>query len=80
MIMKFNFLNTKKQLVTNHEKAKAYLMTPELELYTAVVTTGLNDSFYESGNNRLNRIKELVMICESTFVAKLAIYARTVLN
>ncbi len=80
MIMKFNFLNTKKQLVTNHEKAKAYLMTPELELYTTVVTTGLHDSFYESGNSRLNRIKELVMTCESIFVAKLAVYARTVMN
>jgi len=79
-MMKFNFLNTKKQLVTNHEKAKVYLMTPELELYTTVVTTGLNDSFYETGNSRLDRIKELVMACESTFVAKLAIYARTAMN
>ncbi|WP_316770488.1 TROVE domain-containing protein [Pedobacter frigiditerrae] len=78
--MKFNFFNTRKQLVTNHESAKAFVMTPELELYTAVVTTGLNDSFYESGSSRLNRIKELIEKCNPTFVAKLAIYARTEMN
>jgi 60 kDa SS-A/Ro ribonucleoprotein len=78
--MKFNFFNTKKQLVSNHENAKAYLMTPHLELYTAVVTTGLNDSFYETNNSRLDRIRELILKCDSTFIAKLAIYARTQMN
>ncbi|TCD12637.1 TROVE domain-containing protein [Pedobacter frigidisoli] len=78
--MKFNFFNTRKQITTNHENAKAYTMTPELELYAAVVTTGLNDSFYESGNTRLNRIKELIAKCDPTFVARLAIYARTEMN
>lgn len=80
MMMRFNFLNTRKQLVANYENAKSYLMTPEMELYTTVVTTGLNDSFYETGNSRLERIKELVATCESTFVAKLAIYTRTEMN
>ena len=78
--MKFNFFKTKKQPVANHEDAIAYTMTPELELYTAVVTTGLNDSFYEAGNIRLNRIKELTLQCKPAFVAKLAIYARTEMN
>jgi len=78
--MKFNFFNTKRQLTTNHEGAKAYIMSPEMELYTAVVTTGLNDSFYESGNNRLERIKVLIERCNPEFIARLAIYARTHMN
>lgn len=75
--MKFNFLNRQKNVTVNHEGAKAYKMTPELELYSAVVTTGLNDSFYESGNERLERIKMLITKCDAEFVAKLAVYART---
>lgn len=74
--MKFNFLNRQKNVTVNHEGAKAYTMTPELELYTAVVTTGLNDAFYESGNERLERIKTLIAKCNAEFVAKLAVYAR----
>ncbi|KGO87571.1 ribonucleoprotein [Flavobacterium rivuli WB 3.3-2 = DSM 21788] len=74
--MKFNFLNRQKNVTVNHEGAKAYKMTPELELYAAVVTTGLNDTFYESGNVRLERIKALIVQCDAQFVAKLAIYAR----
>lgn len=75
--MKFNFLNKQKNVTMNHEGAKAHKMTPELELYTAVVTTGLNDAFYESGDQRLQRIKALMAKCDPEFVAKLAVYART---
>jgi 60 kDa SS-A/Ro ribonucleoprotein len=77
--MKFNFFKSKKAVI-NHEYAKAYVMSPELELYTAVVTTGLNDSFYEAGNARLKRIKELILKCDAAFVARLAVYARTEMN
>ncbi|MDO4159048.1 MAG: TROVE domain-containing protein [Prevotellaceae bacterium] len=48
-----------------------------MELYTAVATTALSDSFYESRNGRISRILELVDKVDSRFVAKLAIYART---
>jgi len=75
--MKFNFLSRQNNVTVNHQGAKAYKMTPELELYSAVVTTGLNDSFYESGNERLEKIKMLIAKCDAEFVAKLAIYART---
>ncbi|WP_233164837.1 TROVE domain-containing protein, partial [Pedobacter sp. ASV28] len=77
--MKFNFFKSKKAVI-NHEYAKAYVMSPELELYTAVVTTGLNDSFYEAGNARLKRIKELILKCDVAFVARLAVYARNEMN
>ncbi|RZM29717.1 MAG: TROVE domain-containing protein [Pedobacter sp.] len=75
--MKFNFLNAKRNQTENHEGAQAYFMTKEMELYTAVATTALNDSFYEPENNRLDRIKALIEKCDPEFTARLAVYART---
>ena len=46
--------------VTNHEGAKAYATTPELELYTAVVTASLSDLCYEKQDERVGRIAALV--------------------
>lgn len=74
--MKFNFLKKENKVVTNHEGAKAYLMTPAEELYSAVVTTGLSDITYEKGNDRLERIQSLIQKNNPEFVAKLAVYAR----
>ncbi|GAL84297.1 hypothetical protein MYP_1525 [Sporocytophaga myxococcoides] len=74
--MRFNFLKGK-NVVTNYEGAKAYELTPEMELYSAVVTAGLSDSFYESGDERLKRIQSLMVSNDPKFVAKLAVYART---
>lgn len=75
--MKFNFLSKLQNTTVNYEGAGAYKITPESELYTAVVTTGLNDSFYELGDARLERIKRLMAQCDPEFVARLAVYART---
>ena len=61
----------------NHEGAKAYAMTPELELYTAVVTASLSDTFYESVDTRLDRIAQLIGKVSPEFVARLAVYTRT---
>ncbi|MDM1556280.1 TROVE domain-containing protein [Chryseobacterium indologenes] len=74
--MKFNFLKKEKIVVNNHEGAKAYVMTPAEELYSAVVTTGLSDITYEKGNDRLERIQSLIQKNDPEFVAKLAVYAR----
>ncbi len=74
--MKFNIFKRKAVAVTNYEGAKAFVMTPELELYSAVVTAGLSDSFYEKGNDRLQRIVDLMEKTDAEFVAKLAVYAR----
>ena len=50
-------------LTTNHEGALAWRMTPEWELYTTVVTTmGVEDKFYEGGEERVR--------------AQLAVYTR----
>ncbi|MFY9309135.1 MAG: TROVE domain-containing protein [Bacteroidia bacterium] len=74
--MKFNILTKKANAVTNYEGAKAYKLSPELELYSAVVTAGLNDKFYEKNNTRLARIQELMLKNDAEFIARLAIYIR----
>lgn len=74
--MKFNIFNKQKNVTTNYEGAKAYRLTPELELYTAVVTSLLSDSYYEKADTRLARIQALIRQNDPQFVAKLAVYAR----
>lgn len=74
--MKFNIFKRKANAVTNYEGAKAFKLTPELELYSAVVTSGLSDTFYETGGDRLDRIVDLMKKNDPQFVAKLAIYVR----
>lgn len=69
-----------KETVMNHEGAKAYAMTPEMELYTAVVTCALSDKFYGSKDGRMDRIATLIRQVDHEFVAKLAVYARTQMN
>ena len=64
-------------LTTNHEGALAWRMTPEWELYTTVVTTmGVEDTFYEGGEERVRRIADLVRKVKPEFVAQLAVYTR----
>ncbi|QJD95745.1 TROVE domain-containing protein [Mucilaginibacter robiniae] len=75
--MKFNLLSKAKKALVNHEGAKAYAMSPEMELYTTVVTWSLNDSFYEKDEDRLKRLRTLIGKCNPVFVGKLAVYART---
>lgn len=75
--MRFNF--TKRGAVyetVNYEGAKAFTLTPQLELYTTVATAALTDNFYEKGKDSLQRIKQLIAKNDALFVAKLAVYAR----
>lgn len=74
--MLFNFKAKAKNVTINHAGAKAYRLTPEMELYTAVVTSTLSDKFYENGGERVERIKALMAKCDPKFVANLAVYAR----
>jgi 60 kDa SS-A/Ro ribonucleoprotein len=74
--MKFNILTRKAKVVNNYEGAKACSLTPETELYAAVATAGLSDSFYEKNDARLARIRELIGKNDPEFVAKLAVYTR----
>jgi 60 kDa SS-A/Ro ribonucleoprotein len=73
--MKFNAF-TKAKPVTNYEGAKAFALDKRTDLYSAVVTTSLNNKFYENSNERLKRIQTLIAQNDPAFVAQLAIYAR----
>lgn len=76
--MKFNFLRKRNTTTTviNYEGAKAFVLTPAMELYTAVATAALSDNFYEKANDHLQRLRELIAKNDAAFVAKLAVYAR----
>ncbi|MEM0998191.1 MAG: TROVE domain-containing protein [Bacteroidota bacterium] len=74
--MRFNVTARHNKTVRNHEGETAWALSPELELYTAVVTTSLGDKFYESAGKRMARIQELISQVDPSFVAKLAVYAR----
>lgn len=78
--MRFNLLNRIKTKVLNHERAEAFSMSPESELYTTVVTSSLGDTFYEGSDARVERISKLIQKTNPEFVAKLAVYARTQMN
>ncbi len=78
--MKFNLLNRGKNRVQNLAEANAYRLSPEWELYTSVVTTSLNNSFYEQEEERIARVRNLIGSCDPLFVARLAVYARTAMN
>lgn len=70
----------KLNVVLNHEGAEAFRMSPEMELYTAVVTSALEKMFYEGKQDRVRRIAELVGKVDPVFVAKLAVYTRREMN
>ena len=78
--MKIAGMLKRENVMVNHEGAEAYRMTPEMELYTAVVTSALEEIYYEGKTDRVDRIAGLVGKVSPEFVAKLAVYARTRMN
>ena len=71
--MKFNLkLRSKPKQVINYEAETAFVLTPQLELYTAVATASLSNQFYEKANDKLQRIKDLIAKNDAEFVAKLS--------
>ncbi len=75
--MRFNLLKRNATTITNYEGAKAAKLTPEMELYAAVVTAGLSDNFYEKSPERIDRIRQLMETNNPEFIARLAVYARS---
>lgn len=78
--MKFNSSTQGKYKVSNYEGAPAYRLSPRWYLYSAVVTSALNDKFYETADDRLETIRELIRENSPQFVARLAVYAREQMN
>lgn len=75
---KFNVRKDNK--TQNLAGGKAFSMDAKIELVHAVLTTFLDDKFYESGEDRIDRLKTLIAKNDPTFVAKLAYVARTEFN
>jgi 60 kDa SS-A/Ro ribonucleoprotein len=78
--MKFNFKASAAQSTTNYMGGKSYTLTPEMELYTAAVTSFVDNSYYEKVNERINRIRACIAQVAPEFVAKLAVYTREQMN
>jgi 60 kDa SS-A/Ro ribonucleoprotein len=77
--MKLNVKNNQEQ-ITNYEGEKSFVITPQLELYSAVVTASLSNQFYEKAGAKLERIIALIAKNKPEFVAKLAVYTRDEMN
>jgi 60 kDa SS-A/Ro ribonucleoprotein len=78
--MKFNVFRKTKPAVQNYEGAEAFVLDERTELYSSVVTTSLSEKFYESADKRMDRIRSLIAKNDPSFVARLAVYARTKMN
>lgn len=77
---KFSIKNATTAKTTNLAGGVAFTMNPEMEMTHAVLTTFLEDKYYEKGADRLARIQKLVAANKPQFVANLAIVARHEFN
>lgn len=73
--MKFNIKAVTAKLL-NHEGETAFVLTPQMELYTLVATSVLSEQIYEKAEDKLDRLRELIKKNDARFVARLAVYAR----
>lgn len=73
---KFNTSSAATHKTTNKAGGSAYAMTPELELVSSLLTSFLEDKFYESGKDRQKAIIASFKKVDPLFAAKAAIYAR----
>lgn len=73
---RFNLNTTNPRKILNLEGGTAFILTPELDLYTKVCTASLQNKFYSSGNNDLESIRQLIKKIDPKTVCQLAVYAR----
>jgi 60 kDa SS-A/Ro ribonucleoprotein len=73
---RFNATSAATHKTTNLAGGSAYKMTPELELVSSLLTSFLNDSFYESGKKRQVNIEKQVKAVDPLFAAKASVFAR----
>lgn len=73
---RFNDSSAATYKTTNKAGGSAYKMTPELELVSTLLTSFLEDKFYQSGSSRITQIKDAFKKVDPLFAAKASIYAR----
>lgn len=76
---KFN-KKTEPEMSVNEMGEKAFVLTAKENLVSSVLTTFLTSSYYESEEEITEKILNAAKECDPLFVAKTAIYARTVAN
>jgi predicted metal-dependent peptidase len=72
---KFNERNQGTKTV-NRAGGEAYKQTPELELVSLLLTSFVQNKYYESASQQLNRLSHVLDECDPMFAAKAAVYAR----
>jgi hypothetical protein len=74
---KFNStVKSPKTLTTNLAGGEAYSQSAKLELVSILLTSFVQDTFYKSSSDNLNRVKELLKKVDPKFAAQAAIFAR----
>lgn len=73
---RFNGTSAATHKTTNIAGGSAYKMTPELELVSSLLTSFLEDKFYETGKKRQLNLTKQIQAVDPLFAAKASIYAR----
>ena len=71
---KFN--EKKKAKVVNKAGGKAYKESYEMQFVSLLLTSFMNDKFYETEKSTIDRMKDLIEKCDKEFCAKAIVYAR----
>lgn len=72
---RFNAATVNKTLTTNLAGGVGYTESPELELVSTLLTSFVQDQFYKTADDGIQKVNELVRF-DPYFAAKAAIYAR----
>jgi len=73
---KFNTTIKKPKMTTNKAGGQAYKQSDEMELISILLTSFVDDKFYESSKSTISMIKDLLKKVDPLFAAKAAIFAR----
>ncbi len=73
----FNTKTLKSKIVTNNlAGGEAYKQTDQLELVSLLLTSFVQDTYYEKASSQLDRLKALINSVDPEFAAKAIVYAR----
>lgn len=76
IMARFNTTSKGKNKTTNHVGAPAFKQTAELELVSILLTSFVQDSYYEKSSSQMDRLSEILKKVDPEFAAKAAVYAR----
>jgi hypothetical protein len=75
---KFNStIKSPKTLTTNLAGGQAYSQSAKLELVSILLTSFVQDTFYQNSDDNIKRVRELLSKVDPKFAAQAAVFART---